>query len=197
MGRLAIQKKSVQHNDAVGQLDWKPFFDVPEWVDPNVKNLVEVVSTKEPVLYTPKANPRTDKNGKTKADKEVAGLAGLEGRMISPQLLISVYFQEEQAEITALEQEAENAKARITEIEEEQKRDHRKADRNDDLQPCDCILEIAELAYPVEAGAGRQTDTAGNALLRLRDRAAEVAIAHAEFDRQITLLVFPINIGCA
>lgn len=65
LGRLAIQKKSVQHNDAVGQLDWKPFFDVPEWVDPNVKNLVEVVSTKEPVLYTPKANPRTDKNGKT------------------------------------------------------------------------------------------------------------------------------------
>ena len=65
-----------------------------------------------------KAKP--DKNGKTKADKEVAGLAGLEGRMISPQLLISVYFQEEQAEITALEQEAENAKARMTEIEEEQ-----------------------------------------------------------------------------
>lgn len=65
-----------------------------------------------------KAKP--DKNGKTKADKEVAGLAGLEGRMISPQLLISVYFQEEQAEITALEQAVENAKARMTEIEEEQ-----------------------------------------------------------------------------
>ena len=65
-----------------------------------------------------KAKP--DKNGKSKADKEVAGLAGLEGRMISPQLLISVYFQEEQAEITALEQEVENAKARMTEIEEEQ-----------------------------------------------------------------------------
>lgn len=63
---------------------------------------------------------KPDKNGKTKADKEVAGLAGLEGRMISPQLLISVYFQEEQAEITALEQEAENARARMTEIEEEQ-----------------------------------------------------------------------------
>lgn len=65
-----------------------------------------------------KAKP--DKNGKTKADKEVAGLAGLGGRMISPQLLISVYFQAEQAEITALEQEAENAKARMAEIEEEQ-----------------------------------------------------------------------------
>lgn len=65
-----------------------------------------------------KAKP--DKNGKTKADKEVAGLAGLEGRMISPQLLISVYFQEEQAEITALEQAVENAKARMAEIEEEQ-----------------------------------------------------------------------------
>ena len=63
---------------------------------------------------------KPDKNGKAKADKEIAGLAGLEGRMISPQLLISVYFQEEQAEITALEQAVENAKARITEIEEEQ-----------------------------------------------------------------------------
>ena len=63
---------------------------------------------------------KPDKNGKAKADKEIAGLAGLEGRMISPQLLISVYFQEEQAEITALEQEAENARARMTEIEEEQ-----------------------------------------------------------------------------
>lgn len=65
-----------------------------------------------------KAKP--DKNGKTKADKEVAGLAGLEGRMISPQLLISVYFEEEQAEISALEQAVENAKARMAEIEEEQ-----------------------------------------------------------------------------
>lgn len=63
---------------------------------------------------------KPDKNGKAKADKEIAGLAGLEGRMISPQLLISVYFQAEQAEITALEQAVENAKARITEIEEEQ-----------------------------------------------------------------------------
>lgn len=63
---------------------------------------------------------KPDKNGKAKADKEVAGLAGLEGRMISPQLLISVYFQAEQAEITALEQAVENAKARIAEIEEEQ-----------------------------------------------------------------------------
>lgn len=63
---------------------------------------------------------KPDKNGKAKADKEVAGLAGLAGRMISPQLLISVYFQEEQAEITALEQAVENAKARMTEIEEEQ-----------------------------------------------------------------------------
>lgn len=63
---------------------------------------------------------KPDKNGKAKADKEVAGLAGLEGRMISPQLLISVYFQEEQAEITALEQAVENAKARMAEIEEEQ-----------------------------------------------------------------------------
>lgn len=65
LGRLSIQKAATNHNDVVGQLDWKQYFDVPEWVDPNVKNLVEIVSTKEPVLYTPKSGARTDKNGKT------------------------------------------------------------------------------------------------------------------------------------
>ncbi len=63
---------------------------------------------------------KADKNGKTKGDKEVAGLAGIEGRMLSPQLLIEVYFQEMQAAIRAEEAKVETAQARMTEIEEEQ-----------------------------------------------------------------------------
>ncbi|MFV0140547.1 hypothetical protein OBK00_11780 [Empedobacter falsenii] len=63
---------------------------------------------------------KTDKNGKTKGDKEVAGLAGIEGRMLSPQLLIEVYFQELQAAIRAEEAKVETAQARMTEVEEEQ-----------------------------------------------------------------------------
>jgi len=63
---------------------------------------------------------KTDKNGKTKGDKEVAGLAGIEGRMISPALLVEVYFQKEQEAIRAEEAKVETAQARMTEIEEEQ-----------------------------------------------------------------------------
>lgn len=64
LGRLAVQKTTVQHSEVVGVENWKPHFEVPEWDDPNVKNLVAKVSTKKPVLYTPKENIKTDKNGK-------------------------------------------------------------------------------------------------------------------------------------
>lgn len=63
---------------------------------------------------------KTDKNGKTKGDKEVPGLAGIEGRMISPALLVDVYFQDMQEAIRAEEAKVETAQARMTEIEEEQ-----------------------------------------------------------------------------
>lgn len=52
LGRLALQKPGV--NDVnVASPQWKTAFDVPEWVDPNVKNLVAKVSIKEPHLYLP------------------------------------------------------------------------------------------------------------------------------------------------
>src|SRR5579872_5997139 len=38
---------------------------------------------------------------------------------------------------------------------------------------------------------------AGDLLLRLPDGAAEIALAHRELDRQIALLLFPIDIGGA
>jgi len=59
------------------------------------------------------------KDGKVSADKPIAGLAGLEGRMISPQLLIEVYFADLQEKLNQLEQAAEAAQARMTELEEE------------------------------------------------------------------------------
>ncbi|MGB7528950.1 type I restriction-modification system subunit M [Sphingobacterium cellulitidis] len=63
---------------------------------------------------------KPDKNGKTKADKEVAGLAGIAGRMISPDLLIETFFEEEKQVIAEQENLVETAQARLTEIEEEQ-----------------------------------------------------------------------------
>src|SRR5690606_39925722 len=63
---------------------------------------------------------KTDKNGKTKGDKEVPGLAGIEGRMITPALLVDVYFHDMQEAIRAEEATIETAQARMTEIEEEQ-----------------------------------------------------------------------------
>ncbi|RYD71615.1 MAG: type I restriction endonuclease subunit M, partial [Sphingobacteriales bacterium] len=59
------------------------------------------------------------KDGKTAQDKEIAGLAGIEGRMVTPQLLIAVYFEAINHSITNAEQLIETATARMTEIEEE------------------------------------------------------------------------------
>lgn len=59
------------------------------------------------------------KDGKTAKDKEVAGLAGIKGRMISPDLLIEMYFSELRDQITEQEGIVETAQARMTEIEEE------------------------------------------------------------------------------
>ncbi|MDM1410733.1 type I restriction-modification system subunit M [Myroides odoratimimus] len=60
------------------------------------------------------------KDGKSKGDKEITGLAGIEGRMITPNLLISVYFTAMQLAIQEQEAMIETAQARMTEIEEEQ-----------------------------------------------------------------------------
>ncbi len=59
------------------------------------------------------------KDGKTSADKEIAGLAGIEGRMITPQLLIDNFFTKLKTELEEQQQSVENTLARIAEIEEE------------------------------------------------------------------------------
>lgn len=63
---------------------------------------------------------KKDKDGKAGKDKEVAGLAGVEGRMISPDLMIEVYFKKESDQIEAEQQAIETHQATIAEIEEEQ-----------------------------------------------------------------------------
>lgn len=63
---------------------------------------------------------KKDKDGKAGKDKEVAGLAGVEGRMISPDLMIEVYFKKELDQIEAAQQAIEKHQATIAEIEEEQ-----------------------------------------------------------------------------
>ena len=63
---------------------------------------------------------KKDKDGKAGKDKEVAGLAGVEGRMISPDLIIEVYFKKELDQIEAEQQAIETHQATIAEIEEEQ-----------------------------------------------------------------------------
>ncbi|CCE61983.1 hypothetical protein TPHA_0B03110 [Tetrapisispora phaffii CBS 4417] len=52
LGRLCLQNSGAS-NESANTENWSQSFNVPEWVDPNVENLVEKVSTKEPVLYTP------------------------------------------------------------------------------------------------------------------------------------------------
>ncbi|MFY8069007.1 MAG: type I restriction-modification system subunit M [Flavobacterium sp.] len=59
------------------------------------------------------------KDGKTAKDKEIAGLDGIEGKLIAPQLLIATYFAETQQTITEQEQVVETAQANLTELEEE------------------------------------------------------------------------------
>lgn len=64
LGRLALQNSKSP--EAFDSKLWKKHFEIPEWDDPNVKNLVAKVSVKKPVLYSPK--PETalkGKNGKT------------------------------------------------------------------------------------------------------------------------------------
>ena len=52
LGRMALQKQDSDSFNAT-TAEWAQHFHIPEWVDPNVQNLVAKVSTKEPKLYLP------------------------------------------------------------------------------------------------------------------------------------------------
>lgn len=52
LGRISLQSDACSVEEASSE-NWRSHFQIPEWDDPNVKNLVAKVSTKKPVLYTP------------------------------------------------------------------------------------------------------------------------------------------------
>ncbi|KAK6456403.1 multifunctional pyrimidine biosynthesis protein [Scheffersomyces xylosifermentans] len=66
LGRLALQKASLSSEKILAEpsSEWTHHFEIPDWDDPNVKNLVAKVSTSKPVLYTPKSGVKLGKNGK-------------------------------------------------------------------------------------------------------------------------------------
>lgn len=66
---------------------------------------------------------KKDKDGKAGKDKEIAGLAGIEGRMISPELMIDIYFKELNDKLTDLESQYILTQEALNEIEEENSED--------------------------------------------------------------------------
>ena len=52
LGRLALQKPGSDFIRATSA-EWRDSFEIPDWLDPNVQNLVAKVSIKKPQLYTP------------------------------------------------------------------------------------------------------------------------------------------------
>lgn len=63
---------------------------------------------------------KKSKDGKAGKDKPIAGLAGIEGRLLPPSVLTAAYFLEMKLDIDQLQQRIERAQARMAEIEEEQ-----------------------------------------------------------------------------
>ena len=49
LGRFALQKENSSF-EVANSAEWISHFDIPEWSDPNVQNLVEKVSLKEPLV---------------------------------------------------------------------------------------------------------------------------------------------------
>lgn len=59
------------------------------------------------------------KDGKAGQDKEIAGLAGIEGRMITPEMIIQYFFKEQSDSLQDLENQLTLTQEAIAEIEEE------------------------------------------------------------------------------
>lgn len=59
------------------------------------------------------------KDGKTAQDKEIAGLAGIEGRMVTPKMIISYFFKELSDSLQDLENQLTLTQETLAEIEEE------------------------------------------------------------------------------
>ncbi|MDR2271290.1 MAG: type I restriction-modification system subunit M [Sphingobacterium sp.] len=59
------------------------------------------------------------KDGKTAQDKEIAGLAGIEGRMVTPEMIINYFFKEQSDSLQGLENQLLLTQEAVAEIEEE------------------------------------------------------------------------------
>ncbi|AZA48902.1 type I restriction-modification system subunit M [Chryseobacterium carnipullorum] len=59
------------------------------------------------------------KDGKTAQDKEIAGLAGIEGRMVTPEMMIHYFFKEQNDSLQDLENQLNLTQEALAEIEEE------------------------------------------------------------------------------
>ena len=77
----------------------------------------------------------------------------------------------------------------------EQADDEQEADRHNERQALLGFLQVPELAGPEHPIAAGQPHGFGDALLRFGDRAAEVAVAHAELDGDEALGALVINPG--
>ena len=53
LGRFCLIKDSVDVDAALADSEWQKNFNIPNWINPNVENLVAKVSTREPVIYDP------------------------------------------------------------------------------------------------------------------------------------------------
>lgn len=53
LGRFCLLKDSIDVEAGLKDTEWKKNFELPQWVNPNIENLVAKVSTKEPVVYEP------------------------------------------------------------------------------------------------------------------------------------------------
>ena len=82
-----------------------------------------------------------------------------------------------------------------SEIDPQQQRNQPERYRNDNSEPADCLLKVAEFAHPLQMGTSRQRNLLCDFSLRLRDRAAQVPVTHAEFDGRIALLLLAIDVG--
>src|SRR5262249_7062340 len=78
--------------------------------------------------------------------------------------------------------------------EKKQGKKNEQANRNDQPKPRLGIFKVLKLAGPNQAIAARQLDVLRDPSLRLGDRAAEIAIAHAELHRNVALALLVIDI---
>src|SRR3982074_2610087 len=85
---------------------------------------------------------------------------------------------------------------RVSVVDVQKHADKEDSHRHDNPQALDCILEVAKLASPLQAVACRQLDLFSDLPLRLEHGASEIPPANAKLDRDISLLLFPVNKRC-